>query len=123
MRSLVVSAVALLATTVPMSAFAASPSVLASTDSVSLQTMATGDHAISLFSTSTTTKKEKASFEDIAATTRGKKGLEIRVKVAKSDRKCELKVTWKNGTTSNDCLLYTSPSPRDGLLSRMPSSA
>ena len=28
------------------------------------------------------------------------------------------------GTTStNDCLLYTSPSPRDGLLSRMPSSA
>src|SRR5665647_603286 len=23
----------------------------------------------------------------------------------------------------NDCLLYTSPSPRDGLLSRMPSSA
>ena len=28
------------------------------------------------------------------------------------------------GTTINDiCLLYTSPSPRDGLLSRMPSSA
>ena len=26
---------------------------------------------------------------------------------------------WKGG----DCLLYTSPSPRDGLLSRMPSSA
>ena len=25
--------------------------------------------------------------------------------------------------TPNDCLLYTSPSPRDGLLSRMPSSA
>ena len=24
---------------------------------------------------------------------------------------------------ANDCLLYTSPSPRDGLLSRMPSSA
>ena len=32
-----------------------------------------------------------------------------------------------NQTTTNDqsfsCLLYTSPSPRDGLLSRMPSSA
>ena len=32
-----------------------------------------------------------------------------------------------NGASSNDpathCLLYTSPSPRDGLLSRMPSSA
>ena len=27
--------------------------------------------------------------------------------------------TWKY----EDCLLYTSPSPRDGLLSRMPSSA
>ena len=26
-------------------------------------------------------------------------------------------------TTSIACLLYTSPSPRDGLLSRMPSSA
>ena len=26
-------------------------------------------------------------------------------------------------TIAKDCLLYTSPSPRDGLLSRMPSSA
>ena len=26
-------------------------------------------------------------------------------------------------TVIEDCLLYTSPSPRDGLLSRMPSSA
>ena len=31
---------------------------------------------------------------------------------------------WTNGAVSpKDCLLYTSPSPRDGLLSRMPSSA
>ena len=28
-----------------------------------------------------------------------------------------------SGTASGVCLLYTSPSPRDGLLSRMPSSA
>ena len=28
-----------------------------------------------------------------------------------------------DSVTSNSCLLYTSPSPRDGLLSRMPSSA
>ena len=28
-----------------------------------------------------------------------------------------------SGYLSKDCLLYTSPSPRDGLLSRMPSSA
>ena len=29
----------------------------------------------------------------------------------------------KNEAQKNTCLLYTSPSPRDGLLSRMPSSA
>ena len=29
----------------------------------------------------------------------------------------------EDATHSSDCLLYTSPSPRDGLLSRMPSSA
>ena len=29
----------------------------------------------------------------------------------------------QNVTQDLDCLLYTSPSPRDGLLSRMPSSA
>ena len=28
-----------------------------------------------------------------------------------------------NGLEVDSCLLYTSPSPRDGLLSRMPSSA
>ena len=29
----------------------------------------------------------------------------------------------QGGERENNCLLYTSPSPRDGLLSRMPSSA
>ena len=29
----------------------------------------------------------------------------------------------KEGDVIDGCLLYTSPSPRDGLLSRMPSSA
>ena len=32
-------------------------------------------------------------------------------------------LTPENCKRLNDCLLYTSPSPRDGLLSRMPSSA
>ena len=32
-------------------------------------------------------------------------------------------VVHKGPNTPNTCLLYTSPSPRDGLLSRMPSSA
>ena len=30
---------------------------------------------------------------------------------------------WQQAGQAMDCLLYTSPSPRDGLLSRMPSSA
>ena len=30
---------------------------------------------------------------------------------------------WNGLTPYTSCLLYTSPSPRDGLLSRMPSSA
>ena len=33
------------------------------------------------------------------------------------------KVVEKSGADLITCLLYTSPSPRDGLLSRMPSSA
>ena len=41
---------------------------------------------------------------------------------------CDIKQEWaENGLAKikkgYDCLLYTSPSPRDGLLSRMPSSA
>ena len=31
--------------------------------------------------------------------------------------------TAEDGSYATACLLYTSPSPRDGLLSRMPSSA
>ena len=37
---------------------------------------------------------------------------------------CASRTLWDyTGPTYNICLLYTSPSPRDGLLSRMPSSA
>ena len=50
------------------------------------------------------------------------------VKEAKSKNKTkELYVESLGGTITitkpTSCLLYTSPSPRDGLLSRMPSSA
>ena len=31
--------------------------------------------------------------------------------------------SWRKRVQGRSCLLYTSPSPRDGLLSRMPSSA
>ena len=36
---------------------------------------------------------------------------------------CTLRAAIQEANTSDTCLLYTSPSPRDGLLSRMPSSA
>ena len=35
----------------------------------------------------------------------------------------DFKLTSSSNVVSRACLLYTSPSPRDGLLSRMPSSA
>ena len=49
-------------------------------------------------------------------------------KVAKLQRAClrnpvKVEVSAKYSTVDSLCLLYTSPSPRDGLLSRMPSSA
>ena len=40
------------------------------------------------------------------------------VAVRKPDHEIDVKVSKRK-----NCLLYTSPSPRDGLLSRMPSSA
>ena len=39
------------------------------------------------------------------------------------DLKSKITSEQSNINVSNACLLYTSPSPRDGLLSRMPSSA
>ena len=39
------------------------------------------------------------------------------------NRMIELDVKGVEFISANTCLLYTSPSPRDGLLSRMPSSA
>ena len=54
-----------------------------------------------------------------------KKGLKLRVNANRLNRKLG---TYGNGDGKDaahykGCLLYTSPSPRDGLLSRMPSSA
>ena len=42
---------------------------------------------------------------------------------AMGPRKAQALLDRVSSTTSSGCLLYTSPSPRDGLLSRMPSSA
>ena len=48
----------------------------------------------------------------------------LQASIKKNDEEIQ-KVTSQEKTTSQllSCLLYTSPSPRDGLLSRMPSSA
>ena len=35
----------------------------------------------------------------------------------------DIQIALNDYIQANGCLLYTSPSPRDGLLSRMPSSA
>ena len=43
---------------------------------------------------------------------------EIKITANRADQE-NLVISW----SINGCLLYTSPSPRDGLLSRMPSSA
>ena len=40
-----------------------------------------------------------------------------------SDTQNQVKMKFSSKELAISCLLYTSPSPRDGLLSRMPSSA
>ena len=55
----------------------------------------------------------EASIQLVTALQNGKKGLEKSADEARQ----------YGQVLSEDCLLYTSPSPRDGLLSRMPSSA
>ena len=46
---------------------------------------------------------------------------DLKLEKGQSGRLCGLPLIVKDNI--NTCLLYTSPSPRDGLLSRMPSSA
>ena len=56
---------------------------------------------------------------------------EIKMELTKRQKEVLEDVLWKEckelinliHSGSSSCLLYTSPSPRDGLLSRMPSSA
>ena len=50
--------------------------------------------------------------------------LKFKIKAEYSDgRSSDLSGKEAYAIYAEDCLLYTSPSPRDGLLSRMPSSA
>ena len=53
-------------------------------------------------------------------------GLNAKKMLKNAQGKVDAEVFQKEGCVvgvNNACLLYTSPSPRDGLLSRMPSSA
>ena len=49
--------------------------------------------------------------------------LEMFQKDTFDEKTIERELDWAKDLGFNSCLLYTSPSPRDGLLSRMPSSA
>ena len=52
----------------------------------------------------------------------GKYGM-LRKQFLKEHRLAKYQYLLLTGKLTEHCLLYTSPSPRDGLLSRMPSSA
>ena len=75
----------------------------------------------------------KAGSTDTEAMVAAFKGLDVETPVGKitfrdQDHQSTMgafvgKVALKDGEGVMVCLLYTSPSPRDGLLSRMPSSA
>ena len=48
---------------------------------------------------------------------------DFKVNLTEQEREMVVRCLSAIGQTHPTCLLYTSPSPRDGLLSRMPSSA
>ena len=67
--------------------------------------------------------EEQALLEEWLSTKRGQK---VTIRIPKKGTKEKLvELAGENAqlVLNKDCLLYTSPSPRDGLLSRMPSSA
>ena len=45
------------------------------------------------------------------------------VTIAEANARCLIQTKQMKATQAQNCLLYTSPSPRDATLSRMPSSA
>ena len=52
-----------------------------------------------------------------------KQGLSFKIAIVEGDNLFHQKNNFLANRVQDICLLYTSPSPRDGLLSRMPSSA
>ena len=68
---------------------------------------------------------QPGTIESIASeiTEANNKGIEIGVVVGGGNFFRGVQESAKNMAQANACLLYTSPSPRDGRISRMPSSA
>ena len=70
------------------------------------------------------TMNDNAHWENNSAHKNGHHTLQVRVHgYVLEVQPLQLGTTCIKGGVCNNCLLYTSPSPRDGLLSRMPSSA
>ena len=69
--------------------------------------------------------KKKVSMDDLATVifSSGSTGSPKGVKLSHYNIASNIQQVGQTFALGKDCLLYTSPSPRDGLLSRMPSSA
>ena len=80
------------------------------------------DGRIFEWSLSTTAGSELVATGDFASDTNWTKGVNWSIANGYASY-VQLKKTFNANDSTNTCLLYTSPSPRDGLLSRMPSSA
>ena len=66
---------------------------------------------------------EKKSFYINGSWVDPKKQKDIEVINPATEKVCAVISSGSKADVNDACLLYTSPSPRDGLLSRMPSSA
>ena len=74
----------------------------------------------------TPTRQTNSSVSNIFTTTNGSANVTVNITghgANEGDIVTFSGTTGLSGTSFTACLLYTSPSPRDGLLSRMPSSA
>ena len=68
--------------------------------------------------------KNRKAYHDFNIVDKFEAGIELRGTEVKSIRDGHVHLRDAFAIVQNNhCLLYTSPSPRDGLLSRMPSSA
>ena len=100
MRTLLVAAAALVAVSATTPALAAppilpAPSMADIALSAPLFAPATGGTAVQK------KKKESATLQTVKGAKRGKKGLKIKIKVAKSDRTCEMNLQWADGSSAD----------------------